>query len=192
MARDGSTPSPSGREQVVAKLVDAAADLFAASGPDGVSLRQVAAAAGVNYGLIHQYIGTKDDLVHLVFRRVSEQAAERFSRAGDLDAAVDELIGVGRQPTRYVAMLAWALIQGRDATALLGRSPALEALLARVEAERDARPDVRERVAAAVALNLGWQLFGPFIRNGVGLDAVPDDGLDRVRREIIRSAVLDH
>jgi TetR/AcrR family transcriptional regulator, repressor for neighboring sulfatase len=191
MARERSTTTGAGREAAVEKLVDAASDLFARHGPDGVSLRQIAAAAGVNYGLIHQYIGTKDDLLHLVFRSVSEQAAARLSAAADLDAALDELIGTGRQPSRYVSMLAWAILQGRDATALLGRSPALTALLERIDASGDARPDRRERVAAAVALNLGWQLFGSFIRNGVGLDATADDALAEQRRRLIRSFLVD-
>jgi AcrR family transcriptional regulator len=60
-----------GRDEVVRRLVAAAVELFAKEGPDGVALRQVASAAGVNYGLIHQYIGTKDDQLRHVFRSVS-------------------------------------------------------------------------------------------------------------------------
>jgi AcrR family transcriptional regulator len=189
MARASTTPPAAGREAAVAKLVDAAGELFARNGPDGVSLREVASAAGVNYGLIHQYIGTKDDLLRLVFRSVSEHAADRFNAADDVDAALDELIGTGSRPSRYVSMLAWALLQGRDATELLGRSPALGALLERIDAVAD-HDDVAERVAAAVALNLGWQLFGSFIRNGVGLEDVPDEQLAQSRRRIIRSILL--
>ena len=189
MARASTTPPAAGREAAVAKLVEAASELFARNGPDGVSLREVASTAGVNYGLIHQYIGTKDDLLHLVFRSVSEHAAERFHAAEDIDTALDELIGTGRRPSRYVSMLAWALLQGRDATVLLGRSPALAALLERIESIEQ-RDDVAERVAAAVALNLGWQLFGSFIRNGVGLEDVPDEQLAQSRRRIIRDILL--
>jgi TetR/AcrR family transcriptional regulator, repressor for neighboring sulfatase len=191
MASDGSTVASAGRDQAVAKLVDAGARLFAAHGPDGVSLRQVAALAGVNYGLIHQYIGSKDDLLRLVFRSVSEQAAGRFASAGDLDAALDQLIGRGEQASRYVAMLAWALLQGRDAADLLGRSPALAALVARMEATEGASPDARMRVAAAVAMNLGWQLFGSFIADGVGLDDLPPETVHEQRRALIRSILLD-
>jgi AcrR family transcriptional regulator len=190
MARASTTPPAAGREAAVTKLVEAAGELFARKGPDGVSLREIASAAGVNYGLIHQYIGTKDDLLRLVFRSVSEHAADRFNAAGDIDSALDELIGTGSRPSRYVSMLAWALLQGRDATDLLGRSPALTALLDRIEAIED-RDDVAERVAAAVALNLGWQLFGSFIRNGVGLEDASDEQLARSRRRIIRSILVE-
>jgi AcrR family transcriptional regulator len=187
MASDVSSTSVTGRDEAVRRLVDAAAELFAAHGPDGVSLRQIATRAGINYGLIHQYVGTKDDLLRLVFRSVSEQAAERFATADGLDAAVDDLLGIGRQPSRYVKLLAWALLQGRDAHDLLGRSPALTTLLNRVDATGDNALDARVRVAAAVSMNLGWQLFGSFISEGVGLDEYPDTSIDDRQRALIKS-----
>src|SRR6185312_146640 len=94
MAKEMSTATSTaalGRDEVIRRLVAAAVELFAKEGPDGVALRQVASAAGVNYGLIHQYIGTKDDLLRLVVRSVSEQAAERLSTASDLDGAIREM-----------------------------------------------------------------------------------------------------
>jgi TetR/AcrR family transcriptional regulator, repressor for neighboring sulfatase len=186
--RAADASGATGRDESVRRLVDAAAELFAARGPDGVSLRQVAAAAGVNYGLIHQYIGTKDELLRLVFRSVSEQAAQRVVVAGDLDHAIDELIGAGHKPSRYVTMLAWALLQGRDASELLGRSPALTAVVERMQEADDVPRDPRVRVASAVALNLGWQLFGTFLCDGVGLE--PDEAVERERRELVRSVLL--
>ncbi|MCU1487548.1 MAG: TetR family transcriptional regulator [Actinomycetia bacterium] len=193
MAKAASTASrsaPAGRDEVVRRLVAAAVELFAERGPDGVALRDVATAAGVNYGLIHQYIGTKDDLLRLVFRSVSEQAAERFAAAPDLDAALDELIRPHRKPSAYVTMLAWALLQGRDAQALLGRSPALGVLVERLAGSEGAETEARVRVAATVAMNLGWQLFGPFVRSGVGLDELSDDELDEARRRLAKELLL--
>jgi AcrR family transcriptional regulator len=169
------------RDEVVRALVRAAAELFAARGPDGVALREVAAAAGVNYGLIHHYIGTKDDLLRLVFRSVSEQAAERFAAAPDVEGALDALIAPGQGPSAYVTMLAWALLQGRDAHDLLGRSPALGVVVDRLAGSDEARV----RVAAAVAMDLGWQLFGTFLRSGVGLDDVSDDAVRTLAKEVV-------
>jgi AcrR family transcriptional regulator len=187
MAKQLSTPLPRGRDEVVRRLVAAATALFSEHGPDGASLRQVAAEAGVNYGLIHQYVGTKDDLLRLVFRSVSEHAAGRFADAGDLEAALDALVGADQQPSHYVRMLAWALLQGRDAEGLLGRSPALAALLARIDPAPEASTEARVRLASAVAMTLGWQLFGPFIANGVGLDDVPVEDLYAQQRLLLRA-----
>src|SRR6478735_4837924 len=179
MASDVSTP-PAGRESTVAALVAAATRLFAANGPDGVALRAVAAEAGVNYGLIHQYVGTKEDLLRLVVRSVSESSAHEFSTSDGLDAVID--LFVRDTPTPYVSMLTWAILQGRDARELLGRSPALGALTARV----GDGPDSDARVAAVVALSLGWQLFADFVAAGLG------HGSDTVTEltESIRSLAL--
>ena len=160
----GLSPAATGREVAVAAMVEAATRLFATAGPDGVSLRAIAAEAGVNYGLIHQYVGSKDDLLRLVFRSVSERAAEDFADAADLDVAVARMFG--DEPSPYVSMLAWALLQDRDASSLLGRSPALDALARRAgEWDREERV---VRIAAVTAMSLGWRLFGRFVAAGVG------------------------
>jgi AcrR family transcriptional regulator len=183
-------PAALGRDEVIRRLVAAAVELFAKEGPDGVALRQVASAAGVNYGLIHQYIGTKEDLLRLVVRSVSEQAAERLSTANDLDGAIREMVRSQRNPSAYVAMLGWALLQGRDAHALLGRSPALGVLVERLAQLDEAEPETRLRVEAMVAMSLGWQLFGPFIRSGVGLDDMADEDLDAAHYRLAKELLL--
>jgi AcrR family transcriptional regulator len=193
MAKEMSTATSTaalGRDEVIRRLVAAAVELFAREGPDGVALRQVASAAGVNYGLIHQYIGTKDDLLRLVVRSVSEQAAERLSTASDLDGAIREMVRSQRNPSAYVAMLGWALLQGRDAHALLGRSPALGVLVERLAQLDEAEPETRLRVEAMVAMSLGWQLFGPFIRSGVGLDDMADEDLDAAHYRLAKELLL--
>ena len=56
--------APRGDSQVTRRLILAAArDLFARRGVDGVSVREIAAAAGVNHALVHRYFGTKNDMV---------------------------------------------------------------------------------------------------------------------------------
>ena len=53
--------APRGDSAVTRKVILAAArDLFATHGVDGVSVRQIAAAAGVNHALVHRYFGTKE------------------------------------------------------------------------------------------------------------------------------------
>lgn len=155
----------------MAALVEAATRLFAASGPDGVALRAVADEARVNYGLIHQYVGSKDDLLQLVLRTVSERSARLFEEAEGLDGAIDQLFG--NEVPGFVPMLAWALLQGRDARELLGRSPALQALADRTsdrtaEREGDREDERAARLAAVVSMALGWHLFGGFVAAGVG------------------------
>ncbi|MCU1360590.1 MAG: hypothetical protein JWN99_1879 [Ilumatobacteraceae bacterium] len=49
-------------------LLDAAIELLAVHGPDGFSAREVAKAAGVNYGLIHYYFGNRNELLRQAIR----------------------------------------------------------------------------------------------------------------------------
>ena len=54
----------------------------------------------------------------------------------------------------------------------------------------EAEPETRLRVEAMVAMSLGWQLFGPFIRSGVGLDDVPDEDLDAAHYRLAKELLL--
>ena len=179
----------------MAALVEAASDLFAERGPDGVSLRDVASTAGVNYGLIHQYVGSKEDLLRLVFRSLSENTAKSFAAADDVTLALDLLVGTADSRTRYVRMLAWALLQGRDPTELLGRSPALTALIDRLPGVTDGEAmtpaDPRVLIAALTTMSLGWRLFGSFVQNGAGLGAVPTDEMTGAMRAVAQRLVDD-
>ena len=75
------------------KLVAAAENLFALHGYQGVSVRAIAAAAGVNWSLVGYYFRGKEGLLFEVYRRHCDALnAERFQR---LEAARAE-----RQPPR--------------------------------------------------------------------------------------------
>ena len=172
----------------MASLVSAAAELFAERGPDGVSLREIAAHAGLNYGLIHQYVGSKDELLRLVIAHSTSTTAARFAQAGGVGEALELLQGpVGADQTPYPRLLAWAILQGRDSRELAGPSPALPKLIAMLpektagdrgaddaahDPSGDLADDPRLRAAAIAALTLGWSLFGTFVSHAAGLDDV--------------------
>ena len=158
-----SNPASS-RARDTALLVDAAIELFGERGPDAVTLREVAAAAGVNYGLIHQYVGTKDDLLRLALRRVSSDSAERFS-ADPVTDTIDRLVG-REGASASLRLLAWAILMGRSADELMGRSVGLPALAARLGTDDD---EARAAVVLAMSLLFGWQLFGDYLTGAIGL-----------------------
>lgn len=77
-----STPAPPGlREQqkarTRARILQCALEAFAASGFDGASVRDIAAQAGVQHGLIRHHFGDKDGLwraaVDYLFERLHEE-----------------------------------------------------------------------------------------------------------------------
>lgn len=170
-------PESRARAEVVQKVVTAARRLFAERGPAAVPLREVAREAGVNYGLIYQYIGTKDDLLRLVFHSASLDYAEEFGRAGTAREAIEFLM---HSPSpEFVRMLARSLLEGRDPATLLDRSPAMMELSRRIGEELPAHgalsaQDPRVVATMLTTLGLGWGLFGGFVRTITGLSEIPD------------------
>jgi len=155
------------RDRVVTALVQAAIELFGSRGPDAVSLREVAAHAGVNYGLIHHYVGTKDDLISLALREVSAVSTERFA-TDDIDDTIARLASSDPN-SRSLRLLAWSLLQGRQANDLVGRSDALAAL-AKKFSRTETTDEDRQKVIVLMSLLLGWQLFGEYLTDALGLD----------------------
>ena len=170
--------SSQAKDRVVARLVDAARKLFAEHGPAAVPLRAVAKEAGVNYGLIYQYVGTKEDLLRLVFQSASSHYAQEFSRARTTNEAIEFLMRP--RSSDYVRMLTRSLLEGRDPAALLESSPALAELSRRIgeTLPADGEQPIRDpRVAAAVVttMSLGWGLFGEFAMAIAGVSDLPQE-----------------
>lgn len=86
--RESATGMPRG-EATRALILDAAEQLFARHGINGVSLRTIVTEAGVNTAAIHYHFGSKDGLVEAVFaRRAVPIAEERLELLADCrDAA---------------------------------------------------------------------------------------------------------
>ena len=182
-----SVKRPTGREEISDAVLDAAERLFAAAGPNEVSLRAIAEEAGINYGLVHRHFGTKDEL----FERLMQRYAERWSKrveAGELDydGALEQMLGTSHDAGAYLRLLAWTMLSERPASwdphrrhAELDRLPALRA---------DAT-DAELITAAGLAFAYGWRFFGPFIRAALHLDDVSDDDLTARMRAVLHDIV---
>ncbi|PIB76412.1 TetR/AcrR family transcriptional regulator [Mycobacterium celatum] len=172
--------SPVGREQVVPAILDAASDLFAERGPAATSIRDIAARSKVNHGLVFRHFGTKERLVGAVLDHLgaslTELVADRAS-AEEVDRAVD----------RHLRVMARTLLDGYPAGQLQTRFPNVALLLEQVQPRHDSDRSARLAVANAVAMQLGWRLFEPFLRSAAGIDDMSDDSLKQaVGAEIAR------
>lgn len=177
-----------GRDGAVEALLDAAEELFAARGPASVSLRDVARAAGVNHGLIHHYIGSRDDLVDRVFLRATERARRVVDDATDPADALDRLRALGGSDDRITRLLTWTLLAGHDPRDFHGRSAALDAV---ADSAGDGADDRRLRLVLAVAMvqSLGWKLFGDYVTVAAGLDGEDPDTLRREADDLVTGMV---
>src|SRR5262249_33272750 len=101
---------PTGRDQILDAVLDAAERLFASSGPADVSLRAIAAEAGVNYGLVHRHFGTKDALFDRLMQRYAQRWLAELEEHRDYDAALDRLFGTDFEASPNLRLLAWTLL----------------------------------------------------------------------------------
>jgi AcrR family transcriptional regulator len=165
-----------------ARLIDAALRLLSERGVAGVSVRDVAALAGVNHGLVHRYFGSKEALVRAAVERVSALVypADAPPRAAWF---FERLVA---HPEIAVVVARACLDGPHDLLAAAAPPPALfDALLARLAPMTARLPPVGGRPldprvvnALWTAAMLGWHVFAPMLRAGYRL---PDDADDQLR-----------
>lgn len=159
---------PVGRDEVVAAALAAAAELFAERGPGATSIRDIAAKSKVNHGLIYRHFGTKEQLVGAVL----DHLGSRLTALLDGDGPGDE---IERNMDQHMRVMARALLDGYPIGQLQTRFPGVTRLLAQVLPRYDDERDGRLAVANAVALQLGWRFFEPFLRSAAGLEPLSED-----------------
>jgi AcrR family transcriptional regulator len=159
--------APLGRDEVVAAVLESAADLFAERGPAATSIRDIAARSSVNHGLIHRHFGSKDNLVGAVLDHLGQHLAE-------LLAADAEGIKIAAAVDRQLRVLARTSLDGYTIGELQNRFPTMEKLLEAVRERQPTDLDARLAAAHAIALQLGWVLFGGFLRASTGLEDLDD------------------
>lgn len=165
-------------------VLEAATDLFAERGPDSVSIREIAIAAGVNHALVHRHFGSKEALLKMTLSRL----AEGFAAASDPDApgpSAETLLQPSFHIKAYARMMAWAILVGQNPRDLQNDFPTIHQAIERQSVPGNAQQarDTRIAVAISAATLLGWLLYEPFIVAAAGLD--PEDQRSIVRR-------LDH
>ncbi|MFI9596286.1 TetR/AcrR family transcriptional regulator [Nonomuraea sp. NPDC052265] len=169
-----------------AELLAAAAELIKERGPDHVSLRQIAEAAGVAHGLVSHYFGTYAALVREVLRaendRIEAEVRERIqaedgvpTAAGIMDVVFDTLAD-----ERYLRLFVWtemhADYRGATRPELVELVDTMESGIRAALADRPAVPS-RSRIEAVVLVGLaasyGFAIGGRSWLAGLGHD--PDD-----------------
>lgn len=179
------------RTRLRSTVLPHAADLFAERGPAATSLRDIATRSGVNAGLIFRHIGNKDAVVASVL----DYLAEELESARETASARDVIEARAERSWRVIAR---ALLDGYDVGHLQRRFPNVEQLVEAVRRDHDDEHAARLATADALALQLGWRLFGPYLKAATGLtdeDAGPvgditasiTTRLDRAQRLTSRS-----
>jgi AcrR family transcriptional regulator len=154
--------------------------LFAEKGPAATSVRDVAARSGVNHGLVYRHFGAKEELVAAVLDDLSDRVADTADTVAGtdaLDAAVE----------RHWRVIAWAILDSYPVGRLQRRFPYVSRLVSRALPHHPDEVSARLAAGNAVALELGWRLFEPFVRSATGIRDVPSPRL----RRAINAAVTE-
>jgi AcrR family transcriptional regulator len=193
-----------GRGATTAAILDAALELFSARGYAAVSVRDIAERAGISHALVHQYVGTKDDILRAVLVRNEGRLVSAAPDNSDLLESAALILRHGlEQPGRaHLRLLMRSALDGIPYDRTAGRFEALERLIVLAQlaaasaspgerAEKDLDP--RLVVAFVGSLFLGWASGESWMRPAAGLEDLDDaelvNGLERVILGILRDHV---
>ena len=140
-----------GPEAVRRSLIDAAKALSAVRSPRQVSGRDLAQRAGVNYGLIHYYFGTKDNVFAQAVTEATETMAQRWDETGVLP------LNTSDEAASYRTFAKLEVDESRSPIAdLIARIVASEA---RTSGRPQTDSELLAEVAIVTALQFGWGTF---------------------------------
>ncbi len=155
------------------RILGVAERLFAERGYSNVSVRDIAAEAGVTHPLIYHHWGSKEELLAAVVARSQGRVRARLEAAGAVDAAVVAADETLRHNRHYVLTLTRALLDGMPPSSWPGGFPGVEAALAllldEARAHGEDETDARLRLACVVAMLDGWVLLEDQLLEMVGL-----------------------
>jgi AcrR family transcriptional regulator len=161
---------PRGRESVRQALIDAGIKLFAERGPDDVSVRELAAHAGVNHGLVHRHFGSKDGLLQATMAQLADKVADSVGPANPSESLAELLrttFGATEEATHW-RILARSLLDGIPIAELQDDFPVVRRMLAAAGRGVSSPLTSQSLVTLLLAGGLGLLLFEPYLREATG------------------------
>ena len=176
------TAKPVGKDEVVAAVLSAASELFAERGPAATSIREVAAHAGVNHGLLHRHFGSKRQLLAATLQHLADSGAA----LRDSGASQQRLEAVHELQARVMVR---SMLDGFPIEELQQRFPGMERFLDEVRSVHTDERQARLLAAHAMALQFGWGLMAPTLRVAFGLTDLSDADLREAVAEQIAKII---
>lgn len=186
---EATTPGATKRDRTTERILDAATQLFADSGPSEISVRDVAARAGVSHALVHRYFGSKDELVAATMERMAQRLKGAIEPADSAERllvnAFDVMLDDPTIPLMVIRNLAG---RGRiESYPFPLASPILVRMISEGHAlENKPSPgafDPRVIVACLAAVAIGWAALEESLVTAGGMGA---QDLEQARAEVRR------
>lgn len=149
-------------------LLDTVERMCASMPPSEVTMRRIAAEAGVSVGLAYHYFGSKDELFGSVLDRLATDIARSIDPMCGSGEVLRELWIRLRAHPAFARLIAWLILEGKNVSAVMSGHP----LMAQVAARAGERGNEDPAVAAAtlVLLALAGEFFGPPANRAIGRD----------------------
>ena len=181
---DGERPRTARREATTEAMLDGAQKLFAERGFTGVSVRDIAEAAGVSHALVHRYLGTKEEIYRSVLARNDGDIVDAARGRATCAVPFRSCSGTASCNTRTISVSSYPpRLQGMPFSVTEGNFPATKRLVELAENEAagrphdPSRPPPRFAVAAIVALDVGWAAMEKWLVEVAGLGDVDRETL---------------
>lgn len=180
------------RQETTEAILDAAEQLFSERNPMSVTVREVAERAGVTHALVHQYVGSKDDLFNAVVQRVAPDRQLIIRASPSYREAIAALVPDVLDRRLHSLTMVRSAMDGIEYLSLKERIATGQMLIdaaRRAIADGEKRPsaspqiDPRVDVAALIALSFGWVALEAWLTAICGLD---DEDPEFVRAEFTR------
>ena len=119
-----------GREQTTAAILDAAEKLFSERGFTAVTVRDIAAEAGVSHALVHRYLGSKQEVYRVMLARREDVIRDAAPAEGDLLEASSLMLREAVLNQRnYVRLITHSALHGLSYERTVGRFAATARLV---------------------------------------------------------------
>lgn len=178
----GDKRSRLGREQTTAAILDAAEALFAEHGYTAVTIRKIAAAAGVSHALVHRYLGSKEEVYRATLRRHETALRDAAGESDDLFDVTGTMAHEALlRKRRYLRLVAHSALHGLSYERTMGKFVATERLVdladaAAADNQREpGAPSPRFVVASIVAMLLGWAAAREWLFKAASVEEMSDE-----------------
>ena len=164
---------PKGKTQVQKALTNAAAECFAARGIAQVSVREIAATAGVNHGLVHRHFGSKDGLLKATLRELSASVDNRLTGVDanePLFSMLPKIFGGTKDVGLHWRVVTHALLEGMSVSELQDDFPVFKRIVQAAKVSGKSHEEAVGQAALIFATGLGYMVFEPYLRGAVGHD----------------------
>jgi TetR/AcrR family transcriptional regulator, repressor for neighboring sulfatase len=191
-----------GREVTTTAIVAAAEELFHERGYNAVTVRDIADRVGVSHALVHQYVGSKEDIFRAVLSHNEGSMVAGVGELGLLESASYILRRGLRPPGRdYARLLMGTALSGVPYEQGTRRFAEVDRLIelaerqaASVSAAERAQKDLDPRLMGACvgSLFLGWVSGESWLRPAWGLDDMDDSEIEEGLERVILGILKDH